>query len=135
MEEVPSRSFLVFRTFPDTWELPGEYSNVLEKHLCSIPTELILPWPVNICPRNIGDEICFSSMLTPYADFVVEKFEYIYSRKKGVTQWVRLRPTEDGMDFNLNTLLHAADEGFLFESEVPISRVLYDAGLRHTAVG
>lgn len=129
MTEVPVRVLLTIYSDVNEWDLPDEYYAAIENHWATNPTPLYISWPLIACPKNVGDEVSFSNLLQ--CDYIVERFEYTFSRRNGITVFVVLIPDGESRALDLDELLYAADEGFLFENESSIADVLREAGLKH----
>lgn len=132
MSRIPSRAFLEITTDQGDWKLPRKIYREIQKHIGSIPTFVLLPWPVNLLVPE-GHEINLDG-LAGFYEVVVNEVSYHYLKSVGVTAYMTASPTEEvTRKHDMHTLLTLAEEGFLFEDRTPILDVLKSAGfpLKH----
>jgi hypothetical protein len=112
------------------WDLPKEYRAAIEPHVDSNPTFLLLSWPSTILPPE-GQLISLTGMVSPFNEVLVLKHDFDFNSELGVTIDITVRADNvHGVDCNLDTLLYASQEGWIFENEVPVQAALQHAGLK-----
>lgn len=134
MLRIKKRAFLVVPSDLEAWQMPERYENAMTDHVECDPTVFLLPCSIDLIP-HIGEKVTFTGMVV-MEEFVVAEIMYWQDKKSGITVRIMLQQIgEERRQLNEHVLVSASEEGFLFEDEVPISKVLRKAGLPTTRKG
>ena len=132
MKQLRSRAFLEFVLNQDVWNLTEPYAKVTEEYFCLEPMIFRLPWPTDLIPM-VGAEFSSEDLPDEFSG-LVKSIEYNHCIHLGIVVEVKIveKDIHPGR-FDDKFLVCLAEAGMCFYPEVPIAKVLREAGLSLSA--